>query len=77
MHAKVGHWSKNDEQRLRAFEMKIYTKTLGIPWKDEKIKEWFNVDVTRIVGQKQKGLVEMAKRSNRKLYRHLARDGVG
>ena len=49
-----------DEKRLRAFEMKIYRRLLGITWR-EKTNEFVKNKIRNICGF-EPGVVEMVKK---------------
>ena len=69
--------SKKDEQRLEAFEMKIYRRLLGITWKEKKTNEWVLAEVNRINGRKLESFVEMVKKRKFKFFGHTMRaDGL-
>ena len=54
--------SKSDEQRLKAFEMKIYRRLLGISWKEKKTNVFVKNRIREICGYEPEGVVEMVKK---------------
>ena len=61
--------SKSDEQILKAFEMKIYRRLLGISWKEKKTNLFVKNRIREICGYKP-GVVEMVKKRKFKYFRH-------
>ena len=67
--------NKNNERKIRAFEMKTYRRILGISWKEKKTNEWVRSKVRRIYGFKKENFIDTVKRRKFKFFGHVVRRG--
>jgi len=67
--------SKQDEKRLRAFEMKTYRRLLRITWKDKRTNEWVKDRICEVCGYEPESIVDVMKRRKFRYFGHLVRGG--
>ena len=67
--------SKQDEKRLRAFEMKAHRRILGVSWKEKKTNEWIKARKCEICGYELEGIVKVMKKRKFKYSGHVVRGG--